>query len=72
MEHDSDSKYHSTEILLTHNGSEVFFTEYAVVQTQDSSLGEFSATLAGGNVNLTVTPSYTNTSIKAKRLSIDD
>lgn len=72
MEHDSDSKYHSSEILLTHNGSEVFFTEYAVVQTQDSSLGEFSATLAGGNVNLTVTPSYTNTSIKAKRLSIDD
>ena len=72
MEHDSDSKYHSSEILLTHNGTEVFFTEYAVVQTQDSSLGEFSATLAGGNVNLTVTPSYTNTSIKAKRLSIDD
>jgi len=71
LEHDSDSKYHSTEILLTHNGTNAFFTEYAVVQT-DSSLGEFDATIEDSNVKLLLTPSYTNTSIKAKRLSIDD
>lgn len=72
LEHDSDFKYHSTEILLTHNDTDVFFTEYAIVQTQDSSLGEFFATKNGDNISLTVTPSYTNTSIKAKRITIDD
>lgn len=70
LEHDSDSKYHSTEILLTHNGTNVFLTEYAIVQT-DSSLGEFDANISGSTINLTLTPSYTNTSIKAKRISID-
>lgn len=70
LEHDSDSKYHSTEILLTHNGIHAYLTEYAIVQT-DSSLGEFDARIQSGNVELTLTPSYTNTSIKAKRISID-
>ena len=70
LEHDSDSKYHSTEILLTHNGTNAYLTEYAIVQT-DSSLGEFDARIQSGNVELTLTPSYTNTSIKAKRISID-
>ncbi len=71
LEHDSDFKYHSTEILLTHNDTDVFFTEYAVVQT-DSSLGDFSATKIGNNISLTVSPAYTNTGIKAKRITIDD
>lgn len=70
LEHDSDSKYHSTEILLTHDGTEVYLTEYGIVRT-DSSLGEFDATISGGTVSLTLTPSYTNTSFKAKRLSVD-
>lgn len=71
MEHDSTNKYHATEILLTHDDTDVFFTEYATVET-DTSLGEFSASLVGGTVSLTVTPNNTNTGIKAKRISIDD
>lgn len=70
LEKDSDSKYHSAEILLTHNGTNAYFTEYAIVQT-DSSLGEFDANISGGNVSLTVVPSYNNTSFKAKRISVD-
>jgi len=70
LEKDSDSKYHSAEILLTHNGTNAYFTEYAIVQT-DSSLGEFDANISGGDVSLTVTPSYNNTSFKAKRISVD-
>ena len=70
LEHDSDNKYHSAEILLTHNGTIAYITEYALVYS-DSSLGEFDANISGGNVSLTLTPSYTNTSIKAKRISID-
>lgn len=70
LEHDSDRKYHSAEILLTHNDSAVFITEYALVHT-DSELGEFNASIDSNDISLTVTPSYTNTSIKAKRISID-
>ena len=70
LEHDSDSKYHSTEILLTHNGTNVFLTEYAIVKT-DSSLGTFDASIVDSAVQFTLSPSYTNTSIKAKRMSID-
>jgi len=70
LEHDSDSKYHSTEILLTHNGTNVFLTEYAIVKS-DSSLGTFDASIADSAVKFTLSPSYTNTSIKAKRMSID-
>ena len=70
LEHDSDSKYNSSEILLTHNGTSAFITEYAIVQT-DSSLGEFDANIDSNVVSLVCTPSYTNTSFKAKRISVD-
>ena len=70
IEHDSDTKYHSTELLLTHNGTEVYFTEYASVTT-DSDLGLFSASLVGNAVSLLFTPHYTNTSIKSRRININ-
>lgn len=70
IEHDDDAKYHSTELLLTHNNTEVYFTEYASVTT-DSDLGLFSASLVGNNVSLLFTPHYTNTSIKSRRININ-
>jgi hypothetical protein len=71
LEHDSDNKYHAEEIVLTHNGIDAYFTEYGLVMT-DSSLGEFSANIdINGYVNLLLTPSYSNTSIKAKRTNVD-
>lgn len=70
IEHDSDNKYHSSEIMLTHNGINVYLTEYAEVRT-DSSLGVFNASIVDSNVTLTLSPSYTNTSFKAKRISVD-
>ena len=71
LEHDSDNKYHSTELLLTHNNTTVSLTEYAIVKT-DSDLGVFDAIIDGSNnVQLIVDPAYTNTSVKAKRISID-
>lgn len=69
LEKDSDSKYHATEILITHNGSNVFMTEYGTITT-DSSLGVFDADINGGMVRLLVTPSYPNTSVKSKRISV--
>ena len=70
LEDDANSKYHSTEILLTHDGTEVYLTEYGIIRT-DSSLGEFDASFSGTDINLTLTPSFVNTSFKAKRISVD-
>ena len=70
MEYDSVNKFHSTEILLMHNNTNVYMTEYAVLRT-DSSLGDITADIVGDTVRLLITPSYNNTSIKAKRLIID-
>ena len=63
------SDFHATEILLIHDGTNTFTTEYGTIQT-NGSLGEFSSELSGGNVNLSVEPNQINTNIKVQRLSI--
>lgn len=77
VEHDSDSKYETYELLLTHNGSTVYMTEYGYVSTlsDDSSLGDFDATISitgdSSTISLLFTPTLTNTDFKAKRFYID-
>jgi len=46
--------YHSAEVLLIHDGSGAFMTEYASVWNA-SILGTLDATISGNNVNLTFT-----------------
>jgi len=70
IEHDSDNKYHSEEILLTHNGTSAYMTTYAQVLT-DSSLGTFDASISSGTCTITFDPEYTNTSVKLKMIQVD-
>ena len=70
IEHDSDSKYQAKEVLLTHNGSTVFMNEYGTVGSTDSDLASIDADITGGQVRLKITPTYTNTDIKAKRITL--
>lgn len=70
LEHDATNKYHSTELLLTHDGTNAYITEYGIVQTAES-LGDFSARITGNGVFLLLTPTYENTSFKARRISLD-
>ena len=70
IEHDSDNKYHSEEILLAHNGTTVGMTTYSQVLL-DSNLGTFDADISGGNVRLKFTPEYTNTSVKARAIRVN-
>ena len=67
IEHDSDNKYHSEEILLTHNGTNVGMTTYAQILL-DSNLGTFDADISGSTVRLKFTPTYTNTSVKLRAI----
>ena len=55
---------------MTHNNSTVFITEYGTTST-DSDLATIDADISGDYVRLLVTPAYTNTTVKAKRLSFE-
>ena len=49
----SGSSFHSTEIVLVHDGSAVTMTQWT---TQSTSLATFDADISGANVRLRVTP----------------
>jgi hypothetical protein len=61
---------HCTEVLVTHNGTDAFVTEYGTMYTGASPLITVSATLASGNINLTVSPANLSTQIDFKRISV--
>lgn len=67
----SGSEYQSTEILLIHNGTDVYLTTYGVIFTGAAALASFDAQVSGGNLQLLVTPENAATTIKVLRTSIN-
>ena len=66
----SASNVHSTEVLLTHNGANVFVTEYATIFTGNSELYTVSANLYSSNVNLIINSANANTVIDFYRFKL--
>lgn len=65
------SWFHTSQIMLVHDGLYAFKSEYNIVTTQDK-LGEFDCQINSGNVELTFTPFYTSDkNIKVIRTSIE-
>jgi hypothetical protein len=58
-------KIHVEEILLFHDGTNAFMTEYAVASST-GDLGSFDALYSGGTMTLTFTPNYTPSSMVIK------
>lgn len=61
--------FHSTELLLLQDGTTVYTTEYATIQT-GLSLGVISSVIEEGLVKLRVSPTFTNTTIKGFRTGV--
>ena len=62
--------FHSTEIMLIHDGTTVSITQYGVLQ--DATLATFDADISGDNVRLRCTPaSATSTTMKFDRTLVD-
>jgi hypothetical protein len=62
--------YHITEVMLVHNDTDVFVSEYGTVIT-NSSLGTVSADISNGYVRLLVTPTNaTDTVVKGHRIMV--
>ena len=60
------SDYHSTEVVLVHDGSAVTLTAYGTLKS--STLATFDADINSGIVRLKFSPTKTNTSIKLRAI----
>lgn len=56
------ASYHTTSIMLIHDGLTVYLTEYATVMT-GSALATFDADISAGNVRLLVTPANASSTV---------
>ena len=66
----SGSDFHSTEIVVVHDGSAVTLTQYGTLKS--SSLATFDADISGANLRLLATPaSSSSTVIKFDRTTVD-
>lgn len=66
----SGSDFHSTEIVVVHDGSSVTLTQYGTLKS--TSLCSFDADISGSNLRLLATPaSSSSTVIKFDRTTVD-
>lgn len=63
------NEYQTSKLLLNHDNSTAYITEYAVITT-GNPIGTFSTDVASGNVRLLFTPIASNTQVKAIRSTI--
>jgi hypothetical protein len=66
----SGTNYHVTEVLLLHDDSDVFITEYGTVYS-NTSLGNVTAAINSANVELIVAPTNSSSVVKTKRISVE-
>jgi len=64
------SEFYSSEILLMHDDTNVYITEYAILATTNSPISSIDADINNGNIRLLVTPSVANTTTKISRISL--
>ena len=62
----SGSSYQVTELVILHDGTGVYTTEYATILS-GSTLAQFSANVLSGDIRLNVTPSSAVTTFKYQR-----
>lgn len=71
IENSGSGEYQSGEILVTHDGTTAYHTEYAKVITGNNDLITFTTGLSGGSVILFGSAQAPNSTFKAKRISME-
>lgn len=67
----SGSKVHASELLVSHNNTDVFLTEYGIITTANEELGIFDVELISNTITLKFTPATANSTIvKVVRIGI--
>ena len=65
----SGSDFHATEVLLIHDGTTVYMTEFGTIFS-NASLGTIDGDINSGSVRLLVTPANVSTQVKIQRLTV--
>jgi hypothetical protein len=65
----ANTSYHATELLLIHDNTNTYTTEYATITT-GANLMTLDSDISGGLVRLLVTPANINTNIRIQRISV--
>ena len=65
----STTNYHSTEVLLIHDNTNVYMTEYGTIFS-NISLMTLDADIVNGEVRLLCSPTQANTNIKLQRITV--
>jgi len=60
----SGTSYQVTELLIIHDGTNAFMTQYGDIATTGTSLGTFDSSITSGNLNLLFTPTNASTTVK--------
>ena len=68
---DSDSTYQTDELLVVHDGSAAYVTQYGQINTADSELATFDASFTAGSVYLKATGTRNNIRFDAQRLQVN-
>lgn len=69
MTNNANNTYQTSEVMVLHDGSSTYLTEYGVVKSLNN-LGSIDSDINSGSVRLKVTPINSNTTIKVVRTSI--
>lgn len=64
------SNFYSSEILILHDGTNVYLTQYGTLHTEISPVSSIDADINSGNVRLLITPAVSDTTTKISRISL--
>jgi hypothetical protein len=65
----ANSQFHATEVLVMHDNTTAYLTEYATIFS-NNDLGNVYANVNGANVELIVSPLYSNSTINTVRITL--
>lgn len=66
----NDSSWFATELIVIHDGTNAYVSEYGTISTHDSEFVTFDVDISGGDVRLRGTPSTASGNVKAIRQHI--
>ena len=66
----NNNSWFASKVIVIHDGTTAYLTEYGVVSTHDSEFITFDADINSGNVRLLGTPSNSLTNVKMQRTAI--
>lgn len=66
----TQTEYQATELLLIHDDSQAYITEYGTVFSGNSAFFSLSASVSGGTVSLIATPTESGTTFTSKKITL--